>query len=253
MNIAIDIGNSRVKVGIFIKNRLEDVWFYSHEAFQTDFRRDLEDKGKNLPPLKYLGWVSVGEEILMNVLSFFQKRHPDVIRVPIRRDTPLPVENAYKTPETLGMDRIVSVCGALAEGLKGPLLVIDAGTAVTYDFMDRDNRYQGGGISPGLRTRFRALHDYTAKLPMVELREPLPLVGGTTHESILSGVAVGFIAEVEGFIRRYREQFGDDTQVFLTGGDAEFLGNHLKNINFADANLVLKGINAIIAHNQLHA
>ena len=252
MNITIDIGNSRVKVGIFQGKVLESVWHYDHAGFQEQFTTDLE-KGKNLSGLKYLGWVSVGEEILAPVLPFFTTHYPECQWVPVHRSTALPVENAYRTPETLGMDRIVAVCGAFAEGLKGPLLVIDAGTAVTYDFLDGDNRYLGGGISPGLRTRFRALNTFTAKLPMVELREPIPLVGGTTEESILSGVANGFIAEVEGTIRRYRERFGIETQVFLTGGDAEFLGNHLKNINFADTNLVLKGINSIIVHHQLNA
>ena len=252
MNITIDIGNSRVKIGLFQEKNLVKLWQYEPADFQEKFLSELK-KGKYLSDLKYLGWVNVGEKMLAPLLPFFTAQAPDCQWLPIHKDTVLPVENAYRTPETLGMDRIVAVCGAFSVGHDGPLLVIDAGTAITYDFLSRDNQYLGGGISPGLSTRFRALSTFTANLPLVELKEPIPLVGETTEESILSGVTNGFITEVEGTIQRYRDQFGSDTQVFLTGGDADFLGNHLKNVNFADSNLVLKGINSIIVHHQLHA
>ncbi|HHG83361.1 MAG TPA: type III pantothenate kinase [Bacteroidetes bacterium] len=166
--------------------------------------------------------------------------------------TPLPVGNAYASPKTLGMDRICAAAGALKLAKNGPILSIDAGTAITYDYVDAFGTYQGGGISPGLRTRFRALNDYTAALPYVEKEGQLQLVGEDTVTSIRSGVVNGVLMEVDGIITQYRKLAGNALKVYLTGGDADFLGNHLKNVNFVDSNLLLRGVLAIII-NQKHA
>ncbi|MCB0841544.1 MAG: type III pantothenate kinase, partial [Bacteroidetes bacterium] len=125
-------------------------------------------------------------------------------------------------------------------------LVIDAGTAITYDFATANGEYKGGGIAPGMAMRFRALHEFTARLPLVSSQSDVLLIGDSTTASIQSGVQWGIIAEVEGMISYYKSQISPDLQVFLTGGDSGFFENHLKNINFADSNLILKGIHYIL-------
>jgi type III pantothenate kinase len=125
---------------------------------------------------------------------------------------------------------------------------VSAGTALTYEYVDAAGDYLGGGISLGMRSRFRALHEFTAALPLVHQDGDLELVGDDTVSCIRSGVVNGLVAEIEGIIGRYQTLAGAHLQVFLTGGDAVFLGNHLKSVTFVDANLLLYGINSIILH-----
>ncbi|MCL4138195.1 UNVERIFIED_CONTAM: hypothetical protein GTU68_027016 [Idotea baltica] len=127
-----------------------------------------------------------------------------------------------------------------------PILVIDAGTAITYDFANATGEYIGGGIAPGMAMRFRALHEFTARLPMISPDENVALIGDSTETCIQSGVQWGTIAEIERIIDYYKNQVSEDLQVFLTGGDTSYFENHLKNINFADSNLILKGIHFIL-------
>lgn len=249
--LALDIGNTFAKLGVFHGEELVMVRRYTHAALT----RGLEDDAKNGyfgEKVKYIGMVSVGKEGMKNSLQALEARFPDASWLMIDHGTVLPVRNAYATPQTLGMDRICAAAGAVQAAGKGPILSIDAGTAITYDFVDAAGAYQGGGISPGIRIRFRALHDYTAALPMVELEGDLKLVGDDTVTSIRSGVVNGVLAEIDGVVAHYRQLAGSELQVYLTGGDAEFLGNHLKNINFVDSNLLLRGVLAIIL-NQNHA
>jgi type III pantothenate kinase len=248
MILAADIGNSRVKLGLFEGGVLRDVLVFphadllvqlpAHPAWQ-EIRRGLQ----------YLGLASVGKgEMAQTLLKAFDWLGPEqVLQIDTR--TPMPIGNRYATPATLGVDRICAAAGAFAQHGRGPLLVIDAGTAITYDYVDAAGDYQGGGISPGLRTRFRALQHFTAALPLVEAEGELPLVGFDTVTSIRSGVVNGLIGEINHFVTAYRALAGDGMPVFLTGGDTTFLGNHLKNINFADAHLLLRGIHTVISHN----
>jgi type III pantothenate kinase len=144
------------------------------------------------------------------------------------------------------MDRICATVAGFERAGTGPVLVINAGTALTFDYVDEANDYLGGAISPGLQTRFRALHDYTAALPLLSLEGRLQWVGDSTDTCIRSGVVHGMVLEMEGFITRYARLSRKPLQVYLTGGDAGFLGNHVKNITFVDSNLVLYGINTLI-------
>jgi len=133
-----------------------------------------------------------------------------------------------------------------------PCLVIDAGTCITYDFVDANRNYQGGGISPGLNMRFRAVHTFTAKLPLVTPIKGARLIGDTTESSIQSGVVNGLLAEMEGIIRLYTEEF-PGLRVILCGGDAGFFENQLKASIFASPELVLLGLNSILIHNVNHS
>ncbi|MEM7039413.1 MAG: type III pantothenate kinase [Bacteroidota bacterium] len=249
MNLAIDIGNSRAKVGFFAEDgTLTEVWNYSHVEFLADFAhaKGLEKLSERV---KYIGVASVGKEDMKQALVSLADTLPQAALFEIDYRTPLPIRNGYASPKTLGIDRLCSAVGAYTQTGQLPLLVIDAGTAITYDYVDVEGVYQGGGISPGIRTRYRALHDYTAALPYLEKVEDPALIGDTTANSIHSGVVNGVLEEIRGIVARYNELPGPDLSVFLTGGDAEFLGNHLKNLNFVDPNLLLSGIHSIILFN----
>jgi type III pantothenate kinase len=166
----------------------------------------------------------------------------------VNGQTPLPFTNLYKTPQTLGIDRIAAVAGAQFLFPQKNGLVIDAGTCITYDAISSNGEYKGGAISLGLTLRLRALHEFTNKLPLIEPRWPMNLEGNSTEESILAGVCVGLIDEINGKIQRYEQQYSE-LQVILTGGDADFLGKHLKSNIFAAPLLVLLGLNQILLFN----
>jgi type III pantothenate kinase len=161
---------------------------------------------------------------------------------------PLPVVNLYATPLTLGVDRLAGVCGAQQIFPLQHCLVIDAGTCITYDFLDKEGKYYGGGISPGLKMRFQAVHTFTAKLPLVTPKGHVPLIGNSTESCIQSGVVNGVLAELDGIIDQYGKKF-EGLRVILCGGDAMFFENQLKASIFASPELVLIGLNSILNYN----
>lgn len=247
MILAIDIGNTRTKVGLFFQEELQDVYI-----LPTDhLAQELEARLRSLDPNSELliGWTSVSHETSLSTWEMWKRFSVPPQFIEINRQTPLPIGNAYATPETLGIDRIVGVIGARSIRTEGPILLIDAGTALTFEYLDRDNVYQGGAISPGIRMRFQALHQLTAKLPLIETSDSISLVGDSTQTCIQSGVMYGILAEVEGIIRAYRSHAGEDLSVFLTGGDMSHFEKLGKNINFADPNLILRGIHVILTLN----
>jgi type III pantothenate kinase len=156
----------------------------------------------------------------------------------------LPFHNAYGTPETLGIDRL---CNAAALSVKkevGAKLAVDLGTCIKFDFLNSDNHYLGGSISPGLKMRLIALNQQTANLPLIQPIDQPKLIGQTTSESIQSGVQNGIIAEVFGMIALYDEQF-PNLNVYFTGGDLQNFDFPQKNNIFVDENLTLIGISEI--------
>jgi len=169
--------------------------------------------------------------------------------IPLTSQTPIPVKNLYQTPESLGKDRIAAVTGAWSLFPGQNILAIDAGTCITYDFLDKNGEYLGGGISPGIRMRFQAMHTFTRKLPLIEPDDFDELIGRSTRESLLSGVYNGVTAEIRELIRLYRDKF-DELMVIITGGDHQFLQNKLKINIFAVPDLVLLGLNEIFDYND---
>lgn len=247
MNLIIDIGNSRVKTGIFRNGKVTEVLNHSHQEFSEQLNNWI--KSENVASdIQYIGCASVGNKDMLAVVEQLAGSLPGARWLAIDHQTPLPVINAYRSPRTLGMDRICACAGARSLTPTGPLLVIDSGTAITYDYLDASNHYQGGGIAPGLRSRFRSLNDYTASLPLVDPEGDLPLIGYNTETSIRSGVVNGMLAEISGIISRYRALSDDQLTVYLTGGDGVYLGNHLKSINFVDSNLLLIGIQTVVSY-----
>lgn len=163
--------------------------------------------------------------------------------------TPLPLVNLYKTPETLGYDRIAAVSGAHTIFPGKNVLVIDAGTAITFDMVTAAGEYIGGNISPGLNMRFKALHKFTSRLPyLVPEEDAIQLLGKTTDEAIVSGVVNGLVYEIKGYISAVSEKY-KNLRVVITGGDANSFDKRLKNSIFVVAHLNLIGLNRILDYN----
>lgn len=237
MNLVVDYGNTSAKVGIFDHHTLiEKNVFTETSAFQH-FLQNFS-----------------GEFIILSSVSADANVLISSIKIPRQKifildhTLPLPVANCYATPATLGVDRIAAVCGAYQLFPKTNCLVIDAGTCVTYEFIDADAMYRGGSISPGLRMRLQAMHTFTARLPLVEFNHEIDLTGNSTETCLQSGAFYGLLEELNGIIRRYQEKYAD-LKVILCGGDAPFFENKLKGSIFAIPELVLYGLNSILRHN----
>ncbi|WP_439132866.1 type III pantothenate kinase, partial [Polaribacter sp.] len=172
--------------------------------------------------------------------------------VPLTRvsaEMKLPFKNLYSTPKTLGVDRLALVFAAVLKYPNQNILIIDSGTCITYDFVNKQRKYFGGAISPGIEMRYKALHHYTAKLPLLEIKQPTNFTGDSTIESIHSGVVNGVLQEIKGIIEQYKNKYLDLT-VVLTGGDANFLSKQLKSSIFANQNFLLEGLNKILIFNK---
>ena len=234
--LIIDIGNTFSKLAVYESKNLKTVEV-SKNLSLNDVISFFQRKG----PFRAAILSSVTDyspditAFLKQKTSFFELSH----------DLTLPVSIHYKTPQTLGKDRIAAVVGAAARFPAQEVLVIDAGTAITYDMVTAQKKHLGGGISPGIDMRFKALHTFTGNLPLVPRQDFAELLGDSTTDSILSGVLNGVLAEVSGIIDAYRKKF-DGIQVVITGGDHKYFDNKLKNNIFALPNLVLDGLNEIL-------
>ena len=163
----------------------------------------------------------------------------------IDRDRPMPFATDYRTPETLGQDRIAALAGTLGK-LTGARLIVDAGSCITVDIMDGNDRHLGGNITPGVRMRLRAMHEFTARLPMVTLDRPIDLLGRTTDQALLHGGILGAVYEIEGLFNRLASSHRD-LQLVVTGGDAPLLSSYFSMEVHSYPNLVLRGLNQILS------
>ncbi len=236
-----DIGNTRTKAARFAPGSTEPL---TVGIFGTGDTAGL------------LGWLDEAP-CEAALLSSVAQNDPDFLevlgeRVPswaeLTHETPLPIRNAYATPQTLGRDRLAGAVGAWRLFPGENVLVLDAGTCLKYDFVRSDGTYLGGSIAPGLGMRFAALEHFTARLPLVGLRDGDGLVGTTTETAIRTGVQLGAQFEAEGFWEAYAEQMGV-RRLVLTGGDADFFAARLKMPLFAAPHLVLIGLTTILEHN----
>ena len=244
MNLAVDIGNHYTKLAVFNDDELVHSAAYKKFKLADLIALHGQFLFKNAILSDVSGDIEKTEKWLQEHTRYVKFTH----------QTPVPFTNSYKTPNTLGLDRIAAAAGAFAEFPNEHVLVIDAGTCITYEFIDDQGVYHGGGISPGMRIRFKALHRYTGKLPKLKKHEIDYLIGQNTEESILSGVINGVVAEINGIVQRYESQFsqpvvGKPLKVVLTGGDAKFFESYIKSDIFAIPNLVLKGLNKILTCN----
>lgn len=240
MNIIIDIGNTCAKIALFKGEELVEL---------------IKDSNQDLSQLQKLCTrFSCKKGIIASVIHLSDKitaqlKACSVNWLYLNQETPLPIKNCYKTPETLGYDRIAAIIGANSSHPSCNILVIDAGTAITYDFLNEKEEYIGGNISPGIDMRLKALHHFTDKLPLVEKCGATPLLGYDTNTAIRSGVIQGVKMEICENIRLFREKYAN-VLVFLTGGEQIPFDGKIKNSIFADSFLLLKGLNRILNYND---
>lgn len=245
INLCLDIGNTRTKAAIFSADTAEPQHITTYTGLPKP-QALLHLLNTHGIQNSIISAVGKQEEWILEMLSLhtlsFQLTHL----------TPIPITNAYQTPQTLGKDRLAAVVGAYYLFPQTNVLVIDAGTCITYDFLTYNGIYTGGSISPGLTMKFKALHTFTQNLPLIQFdteQTALPnLTGNTTQNAITSGVIWGTIAELQAIIAQYEQLYGSLT-VLLTGGDAIFFENNLKKPIFARPYAVLFGLNKILNYN----
>ena len=236
MLLTIDVGNTRIKVAVFEHNKqLEYFIFDSEEAL-----KNFENIFKKYSQLEKIILSSVGK-LDENVLNYIKSKVSIDI---VSHQSKFPFKNLYATPETLGIDRMVLAAGATLQFPNQNRLVIDAGTCITYDYINAKDEYLGGAISPGLSIRYKSLNNYTSKLPLLTLNDDFEIIGDSTKNAIHSGVINGVIFEIEGFISQYSLK-NQDLTIILTGGDADFLAKRLKNTIFANSNFLLESLNLL--------
>lgn len=234
-SLVIDAGNTRIKVAYFRENVLEEVQAFNNTQL-SELKKHLQGK-QGVPTIissvksaKDTRWI---HQFLPHAVLFSSQLK-------------LPIGMGYETPETLGADRL---CNAIAgyHQSKTTCLSIDLGTCIKYDFVSAEGTYLGGSISPGVAMRFRAMHEFTDKLPLIKEFETVPnLLGKNTISAMQSGVMQGIKLEISGVIATYKQQFPELT-IFLTGGDAVYFDLGAKNGIFADENLTLKGLQITLA------
>jgi type III pantothenate kinase len=241
MNLIIDVGNTYVKFAVFSRGELKE----RIVGEVNDFVEMARDVLESYPKIAKAVVSSVGK---------LEKSHTDTLRdkinvLELSHEIKLPFKNLYATPKTLGVDRIALVSASVEQFPDNNVLIIDAGTCITYDFINTKNEYLGGAISPGIRLRYRTLNNLTANLPLLDTQLPENIIGDSTQNSIHSGVIFGVLKEIDGVIDDYVKKYSDLT-VILTGGDTNFLANQLKNSIFANSNFLLEGLNFILEYNS---
>lgn len=240
VNLIIDIGNTVAKVALFEGATMVNVVYDSNESLDC-----LEHICTEYP---------IDRGIVATVINLNERvsRQISKLSIPLLwldKDTPLPVINLYETPETLGYDRMAAVVAANEQFPGRDILVIDAGTCITYEFIDSQGQYHGGNISPGLQMRFKALHQFTGRLPLVAPQGCTLALGKDTETAMRAGVWKGIEYEISGYITAMKHKY-PEVLVFLTGGDDFSFDTNVKSVIFADRFLVLKGLNRILNYNN---
>ena len=243
LKLVVDIGNSFSKLAVFANDEVID--------FQTIKKIDigiLKSTIKNYPLIvsSILSSVANHDLRLNDFLSQFG------FFIELTNNTPVPFKNKYRTPDTLGKDRIAIAAAAVQLYPDENVLIIDTGTSITFDIITAKGEYLGGSISPGLNMRFKALHNFTHRLPLIVAPDPganIKLIGDSTESSILSGVVNGLIAEVESTINQYNMLFSP-LKIIISGGDYKYFERLVKSNIFAAPNIVVRGLKNILDYNE---
>lgn len=239
MNLAIDLGNTAFKAAIFDEKKLFQKQIFAkndHQALKLWLEKYVRE------PVPAIVSSVVNAELNFSELPVSGVHildHQD--KLPLRLD--------YETPETLGRDRLANACGAWSLNPGRNSLVIDLGTCIKYDLVHKSGTYMGGAISPGLGMRFRSLHEFTDKLPLLVKNTAHSIIGTSTATSMAVGVKDGIVHEINGFIDRYSHEY-EGLTIFMTGGDASHFDKGFKNAIFANPDLTLIGLNEILLLNQ---
>jgi type III pantothenate kinase len=240
MNLVVDAGNTRLKLSVF-----ENDQELLHQALTYNEAQQHLNIILNRHPVQK-SIIASTKHCPTEVLNVLKAKTQ---LLEFTHKSSLPFNISYKTPNTLGLDRIALAAAAAKEFPQKDCLIIDAGTCVTYDFIDHHQMYHGGAISPGLQMRFKAMHTFTDKLPLIQVNaQELPLIGDSTDMALKIGGFTGLVKEIDGFIDDYLAD-NEDLTVILTGGDHLFLSTRLKNSIFATSNFLPKGLNYILEYN----
>lgn len=235
--IAIDAGNTRVKVGLFSDDVLDEVRSFSNDqlADLKTFLQHFQGTPTIISSVKSEKETKWLKQLVSQATLFSTKLK-------------LPIQIGYETPETLGVDRVANAIAAhhLA---KGACLIIDVGTCVKYDFVRSDGTYEGGAISPGVAMRFQAMHEYTGRLPLITDWSPAAVLGQNTSDALRSGVLQAIHFEMIGYMDHFLAKVPQLT-IFLTGGDAQYFDLGFKNDIFVDENLTLKGLQLTLSQHD---
>jgi len=232
--LIVDAGNTSIKVAQVKNSQIDSVKRFDHISDAAGYISDA-----------FVVCASVLNEnfkelVIKNGGRFHQVTHQSV----------LPFKSAYSSMETIGIDRLCNVAAAIKNFESEHCLVVDIGTCIKFDFISAKHVYLGGSISPGVNLRYKALHDYTSKLPLIDLKSNAAMIGDSTNSSIHSGVINGIMHEIQGMILRYEKDFGH-LKILITGGDASYFDFPQKSNIFANKNLTLEGIVEIYEINAL--
>ena len=243
MKLVIDIGNTNAKIAIFNNDDIAD--FKVIENITPDSISLFLNKYPEIQSA-ILSSVSEFDRKIINLLETYASV------IELTHNTPLPFKNKYNTTKTLGKDRLAIASAASTIYPEENVLVIDAGTCVTYDMINNKGEYLGGAISPGLNMRLKALNTFTDGLPLVDLPNDvneIELIGNTTNSSILSGVIIGLTSEMENVINQYESRF-PTLKTIISGGDYKYFEKLAKSNIFASPNIVIHGLKKILDFNE---
>ena len=240
MNLVLDIGNNYFKIGIYKNSDL--IYFFSDNSSKIE-----SVINKVLSEYNDLSGAIISNVSSINAFDLFDGYKIRVLQLNSTFNFPFKIQ--YKTPLTLGNDRLALAAAASLLYPKSNKIIIDAGTCITIDFIDYNNNFYGGSISPGIDMRYKSLNNYTANLPLLEISDKFSYPGDSTETSIHSGVIGGVCNEIKGFIENISSKH-DDVKIILTGGNAKFLSKTLKITIFANQNFILDGLNSILNLNK---
>lgn len=237
--LCFDFGNTRLKCAVFNNDEIKDVITLADDSDET-----IKNLISTYKPNKSILSSVINHNIeIENILSAKTKFHKLTHQSKLSFTTPV------GKPETIGADRLALIAAAVYFYPDKHNLVIGLGSCITYNFVDKFHAFLGGSISPGLEMRFKAMHEFTAKLPLINANSNFPLVGYDTKTNLLSGVILGMHKEIDGTIEEYALRYSN-FNVHLTGGDMGFFVPHLKNKIFASPHLIYKGLYAISEANS---
>ena len=240
MNLVVDIGNNFFKLGIFENSNLVFSFFDKNDKIDVEIEKIIRS------------YTKITSALISNVSSIKINNILNKLNIKIYElDSTFifPFKLNYKTPESLGNDRLALAAAATILFPNSNNLVIDAGTCITIDFIDNNNHFMGGSISPGVKMRYDSLNHYTANLPLLKNENNFNYPGDSTNASIHAGIIGGVSNEINGFIKQINSR-NDKVNVILTGGDAKILSKTLKITIFANQNFILEGLNSILNLNK---
>jgi type III pantothenate kinase len=240
LNLCIDIGNTRFKIALFEGDEVIEMITCNKQELTPILNKLVE-----IYPVKAM-IVSTTRKSIPKKIRIMGSQFKNYIELSDQTKVPINIE--YRTPETLGRDRIAASVGANFLYPGEGNIVVDAGTCVTYDYISKEGSFLGGNISPGINMRMKAMNAFTSNLPLVELQSPSGILGQSTEEALQNGSIKGTIYEIDSFIREIENKYGK-SKVILTGGDADYFVDYFKSKIFVVQNLVLIGLNKIIQHN----